>query len=30
MIHIKKQKLGLNSQNDTDLLNPIYNDIIRV
>jgi len=30
MIHIKKQKLGLNSQSDTDLLNPIYNDIIRV
>jgi len=30
MIHIKKQKSSLNSQSDTDLLNPIYNDIIRV
>jgi len=29
MIHIKKQQNRLNSQNDTDLLDPIYNDLIR-
>jgi len=29
MIHIKKQQNALNSQNDTDLLDPIYNDLIR-
>jgi len=29
MIHIKKQQNALNSQNDTDLLDPIYNDFIR-
>jgi len=28
MIHIKKQKHCLNSQNDTELLDPIYNDIL--
>jgi len=28
MIHIKLQKHGLNSQNDTDLLDPIYNDLL--
>jgi len=28
MIHVKKQKHGLNSQNDTELLDPIYNDIL--
>jgi len=28
MIHIKKQKHGLNSQNDTVLLDPIYNDLL--
>jgi len=28
MIHIKKQKVGLNSQNDTELLDPVYNDFI--
>jgi len=28
MIHIKKQKHELNSQKDTELLNPIYNDIL--
>jgi len=30
MIHIKKQKSGLNSQQDTDLLDPIYNDLLNV
>jgi len=28
MIHIKLQKYGLNSQKDTDLLDPIYNDLL--
>jgi len=28
LIYIKKQQNGLNSQNDTDLLDPIYNDLI--
>jgi len=28
MIHIKKQKHGLNSQNDIVLLDPIYNDLL--
>jgi len=27
MIHIKKQKQGLNLKKDTDLLYPIYNDL---
>jgi len=27
MIFIKKQKFGLNAQTDTELLDPIYNDI---
>jgi len=30
MIHIKLQKHGLNSQNDTDLLDPIYNDLLTI
>jgi len=29
MIYIKKQFQGLNLQHDTDLLDPIYFDIIR-
>jgi len=28
MIHIKKQKQGLNAQTDTALLDPVYNDLI--
>jgi len=28
MVYIKKQKRGLNLQSDTDLLDPIYNDLI--
>jgi len=28
MIYIKKQKKGLNAQTDTELLDPIYNDLI--
>jgi len=28
MIFIKKQKRGLNLQSDTDLLDPIYNDLL--
>jgi len=28
MIHIKKQKHGLNSQNDDELLDPIYNNLL--
>jgi len=28
IIYIKKQKHGLNSQNDTELLDPIYNDLL--
>jgi len=28
MIFIKKQKFGLNAQTDTELLDPIYNDIL--
>jgi len=27
MIYMKKQKQGLNAQTDTDLLDPIYNDL---
>jgi len=30
MIHIKKQKHGLNAQTDTALLDPIYNDLFSV
>jgi len=30
MIHIKKQKHGLNAQTDTALLNPVYNDLFGV
>jgi len=29
MIHIKKQKHGLNSQNDTELLDPLYHDLVQ-
>jgi len=29
MIHIKKQNCGLNSQNDTDLLDPLYQDLVQ-
>jgi len=29
MIHIKKQNCGLNSQNDTDLLDPLYHDLVQ-
>jgi len=28
MIHIKKQKQGLNLKKDTDLLHPIYNELL--
>jgi len=28
MIYIKKQQRGLNAQKDTELLDPIYSDII--
>jgi len=28
IIHIKKQKHGLSSQNDIVLLDPIYNDLL--
>jgi len=28
MIYIRKQKHGLNSQNDTELLDPVYNDLL--
>jgi len=30
MIHIKNQKCGLNSQNDTELLDPLYNDLVQL
>jgi len=29
MIHIKKQKHGLNSQNDTELLDSLYHDLVQ-
>jgi len=29
MIHIKRQKCGLNSQNDTELLDPLYHDLVQ-
>jgi len=29
MIHIKKQKCGLNSQNDTELLDLVYHDLVQ-
>ena len=29
VIHIKKQKNGLNLQNDTEMLDPLYNDLIK-
>jgi len=29
MIHIKNQKCGLNSQNDTELLDPLYHDLVQ-
>jgi len=29
MIHIKKQKCGLNSKNDTDLLDPLYHELVQ-
>jgi len=29
MIHIKNQKCGLNSQNDTELLDPLYQDFVQ-
>jgi len=29
MIHIKKQKCGLNSQNETELLDPLYHDLVQ-
>jgi len=29
-IHIKKQKQGLNLKKDTDLLHPIYSDLLMI